>query len=71
MMGRNTADFMTLFKCSKPTIAKIRGYCVAGGSDIALCCDVIVMSESAKIGYPPARIWGGWLGWFAFGMDKG
>lgn len=58
MMGRNTADFTTLLKCNKPTIAKVRGYCVAGGSDIALCCDIIIMSETARIGYPPARIWG-------------
>ena len=31
---------------------------IAGGSDIALCCDFILMTDSARIGYPPARVWG-------------
>ncbi|MDJ0959068.1 MAG: crotonase/enoyl-CoA hydratase family protein [Acidimicrobiia bacterium] len=58
MMGKNTEQFMRLWRCHKPTIAKIRGFAVAGGSDIALCCDVVVMAENARIGYPPARVWG-------------
>ena len=58
MMNRNTQDFMSLWRCSKPTIAKVRGYAVAGGSDIALACDLAVMAADAKIGYPPARVWG-------------
>ncbi|MGD2060774.1 MAG: crotonase/enoyl-CoA hydratase family protein [Acidimicrobiia bacterium] len=58
LMHRNTQDFMSLWRSYKPTIAKIRGFAVAGGSDIALCCDLIVMAEDARIGYPPARVWG-------------
>ena len=58
MMKRNTEDFMSLWRSYKPTIAKVHGYAVAGGSDIALCCDLVVMAEDAKIGYPPARVWG-------------
>ncbi|MGQ0544782.1 MAG: crotonase/enoyl-CoA hydratase family protein [Betaproteobacteria bacterium] len=58
MMKRNTDDFMTLWRCFKPTIAKLHGYAVAGGSDIALCCDFVVMAEDARIGYPPARVRG-------------
>jgi enoyl-CoA hydratase len=58
MMKSNTEDFMSLFHSYKPTICKVHGYAVAGGSDIALCADVVVMAESAEIGYPPARIWG-------------
>jgi enoyl-CoA hydratase/carnithine racemase len=58
MMYRNTQDFMSLWRSNKPTIAKVRGHAVAGGSDIALCCDLVVMTEDAKIGYPPARVWG-------------
>jgi enoyl-CoA hydratase len=58
MMKRNTDDFMCLWRSYKPTIAKVHGYAVAGGSDIALCCDLVVMAEDAKIGYPPARVWG-------------
>jgi enoyl-CoA hydratase len=58
MMHRNTQDFMSLWRSYKPTIAKVRGFAVAGGSDIALCCDLIVMADDARIGYPPARVWG-------------
>jgi enoyl-CoA hydratase len=58
MMSRNTDDFMALWRASKPTICKIHGAAAAGGSDIALCCDLIVMAEDARIGYPPARVWG-------------
>ena len=58
MMNANTQHFMSLWRCYKPTIAKIHGYAVAGGSDIALCCDLVVMADDAKIGYPPARVWG-------------
>jgi enoyl-CoA hydratase len=57
-MRRNTEDFMSLWRSLKPTIAKVHGHAVAGGSDIALCCDLIVMDEEARIGYPPARVWG-------------
>ena len=57
-MRRNTDDFMSLWRSLKPTIAKVQGYAVAGGSDIALCCDLIVLADDARIGYPPARVWG-------------
>lgn len=57
-MRRCTDSFMSLWRCSKPVVAKVNGDAVAGGSDIALCCDLIVMNESARIGYPPARVWG-------------
>ena len=58
MMSRNTEDFMSLWRASKPTIARVHGAAAAGGSDIALCCDMVVMAENARIGYPPARVWG-------------
>ena len=58
MMRRNTDDFMALWRSHKPTIAKVQGYAVAGGSDIALSCDLVVMGEDARIGYMPARVWG-------------
>jgi enoyl-CoA hydratase len=57
-MHRNTQQFMSLWRSLKPVLCKVHGYAVAGGSDIALCCDLIVMAEDARIGYPPARIWG-------------
>lgn len=57
-MKQNTEDFMALWRCPKPTIAKVHGHAVAGGSDIALCCDLLVMAEDARIGYMPTRVWG-------------
>ena len=57
-MKRNTEDFMSLWRCTKPTIAKVHGAAVAGGSDIALCCDLLVMANNARIGYMPTRVWG-------------
>ncbi|HEY6636107.1 MAG TPA: crotonase/enoyl-CoA hydratase family protein [Solirubrobacterales bacterium] len=58
MMSRNLRGFMSLFHSDKPTVTKVHGYCVAGGTDMALCSDLIVAEDSAKIGYPPARVWG-------------
>ena len=57
-MKRYTEDFMSLWRCPKPTIAKVHGAAVAGGSDIALCCDLLVMADDARIGYMPTRVWG-------------
>jgi enoyl-CoA hydratase len=58
MMSRNVRGFMSLFWSEKPVACKVHGYCVAGGTDMALCSDLLVVSEDAKIGYPPARVWG-------------
>ena len=57
-MWANTQAFMSLFRALKPVIAKVHGFAVAGGSDIALCCDFVVMEDTAQIGYMPARVWG-------------
>lgn len=58
MMSRNVKGFMSLFHSDKPVVCKVHGYCVAGGTDMALCSDLLVIAEDAKIGYPPARVWG-------------
>ena len=58
MMSRNVRGFMSLFWSEKPVICKVHGYCVAGGTDMALCSDLLVVEDRAKIGYPPARVWG-------------
>ena len=58
MMMRNTERFMSLFRSYRPVICKVHGFAVAGGSDIALCSDIVLMSDDAKIGYMPARVWG-------------
>ena len=58
MMSRNLRGFMSLFHSDKPVVCKVHGFCVAGGTDMALCSDLIVAEDRVKIGYPPARVWG-------------
>jgi enoyl-CoA hydratase len=58
MMSRNLRGFMSLFHSDKPVLCKVHGFCVAGGSDMALCADLLVIADDARIGYPPARVWG-------------
>lgn len=58
MMSRNVRGFMSLFHGDKPVVCKVHGFCVAGGTDMALCSDLLVIEDAAKIGYPPARVWG-------------
>ena len=57
-MSRNVRGFMSLFESGKPVVCKVQGYCVAGGTDLALCADLLVIAADARIGYPPARVWG-------------
>ncbi len=57
-MMRNTELFMSLWRSYRPVVCKVHGYAVAGGSDIALCSDLVVMEDKAQIGYMPARVWG-------------
>ena len=58
MMGTFVDTYMKLWYCSKPTIAAVHGWCIAGGTDMVLCSDIIIASESAVFGYPPSRVWG-------------
>jgi enoyl-CoA hydratase len=58
MMSRNARGFMSLFYSDKPVVCKVHGFCIAGGTDMALCSDLLVIEDKAKIGYPPARVWG-------------
>lgn len=58
MMKQFSERFQSLWSSYKPTIAKVHGHAVAGGSELALSCDLTLMAEDAKIGYPPARVWG-------------
>jgi enoyl-CoA hydratase len=50
--------YMKLWYAWKPTIAAVQGWCIAGGTDMVLCADIVVAGESASFGYPPARVWG-------------
>jgi enoyl-CoA hydratase len=57
-MSRYVGSYMSLWRSPKPVIAQVHGFCVGGGTDFALCSDLIVCSEECRIGYPPARVWG-------------
>lgn len=58
VMSRYVDSYMALWRSPKPVVAQVHGVCVGGGSDLALCSDLIVCAEDALIGYPPARVWG-------------
>jgi enoyl-CoA hydratase len=53
--------FMSLWRSPKPVIAQVHGWCVGGGSDLALCADLVLASEDARIGTPYSRMWGCYL----------
>jgi enoyl-CoA hydratase len=53
--------FMSMWGAPKPVIAQVHGWCVGGGSDMALCADLVVASEDARIGTPYSRMWGSYL----------
>lgn len=58
MISRFGNTFAKLHTISKPTVAAVQGWCIAGGTDMVLNADIIVAGESARFGYPPARVWG-------------
>jgi enoyl-CoA hydratase/carnithine racemase len=58
MIGRFAETFAKLHTISKPTLAAVHGWCIAGGTDFVLNADLIIASQSARFGYPPARVWG-------------
>ena len=58
MIGRFVDTYMKLWYCPKPTIAAVQGWCIAGGTDMVLCADIVIAGEGASFGYPPSRVWG-------------
>jgi enoyl-CoA hydratase len=58
LIGSFVDVYMKLWYCRKPTIAAVQGWCIGGGTDMVLCADLILASENASFGYPPARVWG-------------
>ena len=57
-IGPYVRTFLKLWDCSKPTVAAVHGWCLGGGTDMVLCCDLVVAGESAVFGYPPSRVYG-------------
>ena len=69
-----TQKFMSVWRAPKPVIAQVHGWCVGGGSDFALCADLVIASEDARIGTPYSRMWGAYLSgmWiYRLGPDEG
>lgn len=61
LAGAPTQKFMSFWRSPKPVIAQVHGWCVGGGSDYALCADIVIASEDARIGTPYSRMWGAYL----------
>ena len=57
-IGSFVEVYQKLWYARKPTLAAVQGWCIAGGTDMVLCADVIIAAEDARFGYPPARVWG-------------
>jgi enoyl-CoA hydratase len=53
--------FMSIWRAPKPVIAQVHGWCVGGGSDMALCADLVIAADDARIGTPYSRMWGCYL----------
>jgi enoyl-CoA hydratase len=58
MIGSFVDTYMKLWYARKPTMAAVQGWCIGGGTDMVLCCDLIVAGRGASFGYPPSRVWG-------------
>jgi len=50
-----TQGWMSIWELSKPVIAQVHGYCLAGGSELATCCDLVYVADDAQMGYPAVR----------------
>jgi enoyl-CoA hydratase len=74
VISRFGKTFAKLHDISKPTVAAVQGWCIAGGTDMVLNVDLIVAAESARFGYPPARVWGvpeaPWVWVARLGLEK-
>ncbi len=74
MISTYADTWAKLHRSSKPTVAAVQGWCIAGGTDLVLNADVIVAGESAVFGYPPARVWGTpeapWLWVARLGLER-
>lgn len=68
-----TQKFLSLWRSPKPVIVQVHGWCLGGGSDTALCGDLVIASEDAVIGTPYSRMWGAYLSgmWiYRLGLSK-
>jgi enoyl-CoA hydratase len=57
-LERQQRDRMVIWDMHKPVVAQVHGYCLAGGTDLALLCDIVIAADDAMIGFPPVRAMG-------------
>jgi enoyl-CoA hydratase len=57
-LERQQRERMAIWDIHKPVIAQVHGYCLAGGTDLALLCDIIIAADDAVFGFPPVRAMG-------------
>ena len=74
MISTFAGAWARLHEASKPTVAAVHGWCIAGGTDLVLNADLIVAARSARFGYPPSRVWGTpeapWLWVARLGLER-
>lgn len=58
LMSTFVNTYLKLWYAAKPTIAAVQGWCIAGGTDMVLCADMVIAGDGASFGYPPSRVWG-------------
>ena len=58
LIGPYAATWAKLHDSTKPTLAAVSGWCIAGGTNIVFNAHLIIAAESARFGYPPSRVWG-------------
>jgi enoyl-CoA hydratase len=57
-LTRTNKILQSLQACPIPVLAQVHGYCIAGGTDLALSCDIVIAADDARIGFPPVRSMG-------------
>jgi enoyl-CoA hydratase len=58
LIEENNRRIRALWEMHKPSIAQVHGNCLAGGTDLAMACDIVIAAEDARIGFPAARTMG-------------
>jgi enoyl-CoA hydratase len=55
ILAEDVAATLAIWRCSKPVIAQVHGFALAGGLELAMACDLVVASEDARLGEPEIR----------------
>jgi len=55
LLARDVEATLRVWRCPKPVIAQVHGFCLAGGLELAMACDLIVAADDAQLGEPEIR----------------